>query len=286
MSQLKTFRWGGNTEYFPDGRLGRLTDVDEEGDAATRIRNAGGKIVARNIHGHIVWVDFDQLDDSTISRLIPLRHLRIVLPTTSSKSNVSDAGLELLSRMPELPIPRMMSDRITDRGIAHLKRLNNLMSLSAHSDRVTGSALSHLAGCNSLRRLRLYRWRIEDGHLVHLANLNRLTDLSLTALSVTDQGLVHIQPLHSLQSLDLSRTAVTDAGMRTVATMSGLQYLGISGTKVTDSGLLELAHNATLHASATKDHSSLRLGLIDSVNCGHATLGTSGMSHRAAFYAS
>jgi uncharacterized membrane protein len=74
-----------------------------------------------------------------------------------SDTSVSDAGLAVVARFPNLTRLHLNRTPITDAGVAHLARLQRLEYLNLYGTGITDSCLAQIAGLKSLRTL--YVWR-------------------------------------------------------------------------------------------------------------------------------
>jgi Planctomycete cytochrome C/Leucine Rich repeat len=72
-----------------------------------------------------------------------------------SRTGVTDAGLEVLAKMPNLERIDLRGTAIGDDGVRALAGLHNLETLSLYGTRVTDASLLTLRGITSLRRLHL-----------------------------------------------------------------------------------------------------------------------------------
>lgn len=121
---------------------------------------------------------------------------------------VTDAGLELLRRLPTPDELRVIACNVTDAGLAHLEGLRGLKGLLLVSDKITDVGLAHLEGLRGLKELQLMSPEITDAGLTHLQPLEALEELTLVC-SVTDAGMKHLTPLKRLRAL-IGRRAERD----------------------------------------------------------------------------
>jgi hypothetical protein len=70
-----------------------------------------------------------------------------------SRTGISDAGLKVLAKMPNLERLDLRGTAVGDDGVRALAGLNNLETLSLYGTRVTDAGLEALQGLPSLRRL-------------------------------------------------------------------------------------------------------------------------------------
>ncbi len=74
-----------------------------------------------------------------------------------SRTNVTDAGLAALTKMPGLRRLQLQETNVTDAGLAGVKTLPNLEVLNLYDTHITDAGLTTLAPLHKLRRL--YLWR-------------------------------------------------------------------------------------------------------------------------------
>jgi hypothetical protein len=140
---------------------------------------------------------------------------------------LSDAGLGLLSRMPQLEelVLGGWHDRVTDRGLEVLRHVPSLKRFSmGWAQRITDAGVAHLAFCDSLEQVNLMGTPTGDGLLSALLGKGHLRSLK-TGKQITDAG---IPLLHDLP------------GFRALATMPSLRGIAVSCERVDDGALSKL----------------------------------------------
>ena len=83
-------------------------------------------------------------------------------------SQVTDADLVQLARLPRLKHLQLDNSQVTDAGLKHLAGLENLSGLTLYNTQVTDAGLVHLAGLKGLRHLSLYRTQVTDAGVAEL----------------------------------------------------------------------------------------------------------------------
>jgi len=83
-------------------------------------------------------------------------------------SQVTDADLVHLARLPRLKSLHLADSQVTDAGLKHLASLENLSGLTLYNTQVTDSGLVHLAGLKGLRHLSVYRTQVTDAGVAEL----------------------------------------------------------------------------------------------------------------------
>jgi hypothetical protein len=168
-------------------------------------------------------------------------------------SELDDAAVAELRRMPALRELFLMGTKISDAGVAHLAGLR-LTSLWLNDTRIGDAGVAHLAGM-PLRQLALDETKITDAAGPALAALPALEELDLSSSAVGDGVLAHLARLPRLRALDLTRTQVTDAGLAHLvglaATLEELQ-LDRCGA-LTDAGMAHLGKLTSLTFLSLRD---------------------------------
>ena len=99
----------------------------------------------------------------------------------------------------------MDGTNVTDAGLKHLKRLPKLTTLLIQRTQITGSGFGDLPG--GLKTLWMQRnTPVTDEGLRNLSHLKHLETLHLAGTQVTDEGLPHLEKLNSLRELYLATT--------------------------------------------------------------------------------
>jgi len=93
--------------------------------------------------------------DAELARLVPLASQVTWLSLTGTQ--VTDAGLTVLARFPNLTRLHLDRTRVSDAGLASLAGLTRLEYLNLYGSAVSDSGLSQLSGLTSLREI--YLWR-------------------------------------------------------------------------------------------------------------------------------
>ena len=123
--------------------------------------------------------------------------------------DVSDTGLEKLSKLLQLRDLNLGHGRFTDKGLVHLKALPRLESLRMVRTRTTDAGLAHIGAIKSLRRLTLDYTKVTDKGIEALRALP-LEELTLDSTDITDKGAEVLAGIRSLKSLDLYHTLISE----------------------------------------------------------------------------
>src|SRR5215510_4216693 len=182
----------GTQASAPSGR--------DEKAVARWVESLGGQV--QIIDGQVRSISLVRVPftDAQLKYLVTLSGLeKLNLEAT----DVSDMGLESLSRQTRLYDLNLSFTSVSDRGLVSLKPLTRLRRLAMVGVRAVGPGFSHLEGLTALRELDLTTTSVTDEALVHIANMTGLERLALSNSDVSDAGLEHLLKLPNLVSLDL-----------------------------------------------------------------------------------
>ena len=186
-------------------------------------------------------------------------------------------GLGHLAEIPRVQeLDLYSATRITNDGIAVLKRLPNLRKLNIAHVQVTDAGLAHLKAIKTLESLRLLDRDITDAGLRHLAELLRLRELDLPRPHFidpnmnknyyTDEGLKAISGLASLEMLHLGGIGVTDVGVRHLGRLTRLKELHLFGCdRITDEGLKAIGRMQSLE-DLSVSHARISIAGLKALN--------------------
>ena len=157
-----------------------------------------------------------------------LTHLKV------HSSSFGDAGMAELHRFPLFLID-LKETQVTDAGIEHLSRCPGIIHLFLAKNRITDRCLKALGSLPLLSTLSLADTALTDAGMAQLTRAKNLTHLRLAGTRVTGRGLNSLPPLGTL---DLSRAPVDDAGLRQLPSCA---TLGLDNTRISDEGMWFLA---------------------------------------------
>jgi|GEM_PF-2900875 len=233
--------------------------------AVMSIRAAGGKVVIRRpdtTQGWRSWLlrlgltwdadlplySLESVSSIDVSEKATDTHLAYVACVGESlrslrlgDSNITDAGLEHLSRLPSLRVLALNNTPITDEGLRHLAGLTTLEVLHANRTRITDEGLRHLAGLTKLQVLHASGTKITDEGLPHLSALIRLSDLTLDDTAINGPGISHLAALQGLRGLSLRGLHLRQPGLRNLSQLTGLWAVDLSRTNFEESTFRELS---------------------------------------------
>jgi Leucine-rich repeat (LRR) protein len=133
---------------------------------------------------------------------------RLVLDGTP----ITNAGLSGLKELPALEDLSLARTQVGDAGLELLKIQKKLRRLVLDGCPVRGTGLPHLKELPNLTDLRLGCPTLTDLFAKNLGQLTKLERLSLATSGVTDDGLKRLSGLRNLRELELIGTKVTAAG--------------------------------------------------------------------------
>jgi beta-lactamase regulating signal transducer with metallopeptidase domain/Leucine-rich repeat (LRR) protein len=169
-------------------------------------------------------------------------------------SRITDSGLAYIADIPNLEMLCLHGIKdITDEGIEHLTKMRSLRKLEIGSSQVTDKGLAYLAQIKTIERLDLPQDQhgITDTGLTHLGTLPNLRHLAITRIHFidpkmnkeyyTDKGLAELAKCRLLEELYIGSPGITDEGMRHVARLTNLKKLMLFGCEnITNEGLAQL----------------------------------------------
>ncbi len=130
-------------------------------------------------------------------------------------ASVSDAGLESLSRIPNLRSIMIGDAQFTAGGLRTLAALP-LEQLQLSGDAISAEVLSSLTSLTKLKKRYLNSKRIDDTAVRFLLPLQGLEELSLVQAQITGEGLLRLRELEKLGTLSLFNSTITAEGLEKV----------------------------------------------------------------------
>lgn len=163
--------------------------------------------------------------DATLEHLVPLKGLQGL---TIKAQQLTDNGLEIVSRFTHLVRLNISSTWVTDMGIAHIGKMTQLKSLFVAVPRMSDAGIELLSQNKELESLKIYGGSFTGDGFAHLVSLSDLRSLSLHGRhgegeKVTDGVLKHICQLTKLENLSLSNIIITEFGLGHLKKMTNLK---------------------------------------------------------------
>ncbi|WP_425397827.1 leucine-rich repeat domain-containing protein [Aeoliella sp.] len=139
-------------------------------------------------------------------------YLQMVSPEVAHK--YTDDDLLLVGDFTELRELGVDSSNITDQGLQSLSKLRKLETLYLSGTQITDDGLSHLVDLDKLQTLTLAYNSITDEGLTHLRKLASLKTLNLNFTEITDHGVEELCCIHTLEEIQVGDTNITMEGAR------------------------------------------------------------------------
>jgi hypothetical protein len=173
---------------------------------------------------------------------------RVTRLDLGGSQRLSDAGLLLLARMPQLQELDLSGwhSPITDRGLEVLRHLRELRRFTmCWPRRITDAGVANLAFCEQLESVDLLGTPTGDGAINALAGKFGLSLFWHTS-AVTADGLKALAGLPNLGFLGCEGTICDDEAMRHIAAIPRLRMLMAQGTVASDDGFVALSRSQSL----------------------------------------
>jgi hypothetical protein len=226
----------------------KVRQAREQRDAAKAIEKLKGRVhfqpnglrdlVGEDLSKDVIGVSLrgTQVTDADLVHLRKMPHLKELW---LDGTQVTDAGLEHVRELTELTSLGLAGTKVTDAGLACIRRLTQLQFLDLTDTQVADGGIAHLQRLVNLLHLRMDNTPVTGAGLKALRE-TEVPCLSLSNSKVSDAGLEGIRGLPQLKTLDLRHTQITDAALAQIGELKHLTKLWLDGTKVTDKGLAHL----------------------------------------------
>jgi Leucine Rich Repeat (LRR) protein len=176
-------------------------------------------------NGFPIW-DLEKyaIRDDALTSLPSLRRLRTLSLTFTQ---ITDEGVAVLGRMPQLEILGMSSPQITNASMDHLTKLQNLRWLGVEVSQMDKKGVARLAELPKLTGLRISGKGVDNDCLPIIAKLSQLQDLDLGGKMIDDRGLQYLEGMKHLTHLDVQSTGITTDGPAIIRLKQALPKCGI-----------------------------------------------------------
>jgi hypothetical protein len=206
--------------------LRRLTQLTQLSVGTTRIKDDELSVVAAIPRLNNLMIGGRGITEAGLARLAESPSLMFLW---LSDTSIAELG-PLSPRRHALTGLELENSDLTDAGIEPLSRETQLEGLALVGSRITDAGLDHLASLTSLLRLRLDRSAITDAGLARLKSLKSLETLSLIETRLTDSSVETLAGFQSLKSLNLDRSGISPAGIERLE--QALPYTQITSARM------------------------------------------------------
>ncbi|MFH5806785.1 hypothetical protein [Alienimonas sp. DA493] len=240
LPELKTLTLGGVA--FDDDAMatvGKLTSLERLDISGTPVTNEGLAELSGLTNLKVLRLKTVPVDD-----LAPLEGMTELRELDVRFSNVGDAAMESVAKLPNLSALKLERSKVTDEGLKKLSPEQPLRVLDLDTGFSDPLPILAEKGYTDLRALELDRTDIYGAE--GFAPLTQFKDLRVLSLQEAYPYDEDLQPvlgeLTKLESLNLRQTPVTNALMPTVGELTELKTLNLAEVSaVTEPGLKELA---------------------------------------------
>lgn len=141
-----------------------------------------------------------------------------------------------------LPVTALYFDdtNLSNAMLEGLKRLPNVTALGLSRTQIDDAGLDHLSRWPAMQVLYLSGTRVSDVGLAKLRSLRNLQWLTLDGCYISDDGVSSFAEMHELELLHVNGTVVADAGVSRLGGLKNLRDLQIIGTGVSDATIERL----------------------------------------------
>ena len=196
--------------------------------------------------GGFAWLNNLILTDTEVSDagLENISRLKHLFELHLDGTKVGDEGLDQIALLPDLHSLWLDGTVVSDDGLAALSNSHRLRTLSLKRTKITDETLSQIGG--PIQELALSHTRVSDAGVRTLASKEQLQVLELAGTIVSDSTMETISRLPNLRVLDLEATPISDRGVATLKTLPALAELRLDRTAITDQSAESLALFASL----------------------------------------
>lgn len=261
---------GGTVSKSKDNRLiGIKFDINSK---STQLTVDDMKSIAKLTDLESLELYGDQINDSFIAELTPLKKLKNVQIENTSITNksleilkefpeirilrlqrnmdIDNDAFDILKDFPKLTDLRMLHSNISSSGIFDLELLKNLKSLDARALPVDNIVLSLLEGLTELEIIKLSGNAIGDEGIASLAENNKkLRMIELQDTVISSESATHFSEMKNLKGLKIFRADNFGAeGVAGLGAITGLETLELRNMTASNDAILELKNlkNLTL----------------------------------------
>lgn len=233
--------FGVGDETLRTMAIGRWSELKTVSVSRSKVTDKG--VAALALLKSLVSVDIGgtNVSDAGVEHLKRLPLLKTLsLGLYNQGCKITDAGMTHVGEITSLEWLDLSGTAVTDEGLKQIRSLTNLKNLSIDNTKITDAGLAHLVAMQNLSHLRAYQQsNIADEGAEHLSKLKSLKQIH-AHLSLTEKGLRSLKHLPLLENLSLADAGVTDEALRQVGEFKSLKELWMQGCPVTDQGVVFL----------------------------------------------
>jgi Leucine rich repeat/Leucine Rich repeat len=221
----------------------------DDAEAVAAIEAVTDKL--RRDQDQVIEVDFrgSEVKDADLSALTKLPSLKSVL---LAETQVTDEGLKSLGQVTTLESLDLRECKVTDAGLAHLVPLAKLkvLKLSGKNGdcQVSDDGMEHVAKLTNLKVLGIDFLWISEAGLTKLGGLSELSELYMAGVTIGNESIALIaQSFPKLRKLRIAQTHIDSAGMADLPKLTNLEELDISEcAQILDGGTESLSQMSKL----------------------------------------
>lgn len=128
------------------------------------------------------------------------------------KTRITDGGMSKLADMANLQTLNLPS-QITDAGLQIISTFKSLQRLDASFTAISDHGIEHLTRLSNLQELYLSDTKVTDAAFDHLLKMRKLKTIFLSGTVVTDNGIARLEDCQQLEHVELRDTKTTEVGL-------------------------------------------------------------------------
>ncbi|MDR0869308.1 MAG: hypothetical protein LBN39_00800 [Planctomycetaceae bacterium] len=210
----------------------------EDAAAPNEAHNEGAAV---NLAGQkSLKLDKTETSDAGIAKLAADNPDLVELTLGETKIQNLDEALLSLKKLKKI---RVSSTNLTSAGVTLLSKIETLEDVDVSQTNLGDMDLMLLAQLPNLKRLNLYTTKITNFGLDFLKDFKSagtLIWLNIDKNTLDDAAIPKLAPLTNLEWLHLGRTGLTDEGLYELAKIKTLKEVSITNTKVSKDGVAKL----------------------------------------------
>lgn len=228
--KLRRLRLAGTPITLPTIQaIAKRSELEQVDLAETPIDDASAAALLAMPHMRVLRLDRTMVSDAALRGAASPELAELYVSTT----RVTDAGLELLDRLPKLEALGAGALGLGDVTLARIAKLTELSTLVLSQAKASSPALAGLSALKHLERLYLDQTHADDTVILALAGLTELRTLHLAQTDVSEEALPVLRSFAQLDELTLGDTRM-HGGATDLSAWPQLRTLSLQGLDVTD----------------------------------------------------